>query len=440
MTMFDASFKILELIAYVVFMFNLIYLEERRLKKSIISIVSFFIIGQLLNIFNFFVILKIPILISFQSIILYFFLKVALRKSIYYSTLLTFLAIISEIFAVFILSRFNIWQEAFVKLETTLPVNQIETMVIRCLFLSIFFLITLIYSTATICYDLVKKIKICLLIIIIFVFQLSFFIMLDKYIAVNMINFNIVIICTAFCFLSTIVYILFTYDINLYFLENRHRMENEFLSEQNKQIMRYYKLANHNNETTQKLKHDFSNQIQCLNQLINTDIKKAQEFIQEIEDMIIDTNQIYTTGNPIVDTILTIKELEAKEVNIKTDITVGKIGDIIIADIDICNLLTNVLDNAIYANKKVDINNRNIKFKIASTDEYLVIKSSNNFDGKLIKQSKNILSSKRNYKNMGYGMKIINDIANKYNGQVSVTHNKNVFEITILLKISLKIY
>ncbi len=82
----------------------------------------------------------------------------------------------------------------------------------------------------------------------------------------------------------------------------------------------------------------------------------------------------------------------------------------------------------------LDIENRKISLGIYNYEKNLVIYSKNfyiedktktNFFG----------TSKQDSRFHGYGLEIIKDITEKYNGQISIEHGGGVFEIVIMLPV-----
>ncbi len=91
-------------------------------------------------------------------------------------------------------------------------------------------------------------------------------------------------------------------------------------------------------------------------------------------------------------------------------------------DLDISNLFSNILDNAM---ENIDSKNKKIKLSVYKKMNYVMVKCSNTTDTKKKKLDKGEYH--------GYGLKIINDIAKKYNGELRINQDKNKYEITILL-------
>ena len=90
-------------------------------------------------------------------------------------------------------------------------------------------------------------------------------------------------------------------------------------------------------------------------------------------------------------------------------INVEENAEIKISNYDLCRILTNLIDNQIEATDNF-LENRDVELFIKITPANIVIKSTNMY--------KNSSKKKPTNKDFhGYGQKIINDIAKKYNGK-----------------------
>ncbi len=220
--------------------------------------------------------------------------------------------------------------------------------------------------------------------------------------------------------------------------------EFEFAKLQRKLQFEYYQLASENAEEAAALKHEINNHLQLAYALFSQKDKnkvKAMQLVEEIEKKVNVLNKIVYCGNSIINTILAIKTAEANSFGIETDIQIGSIENIVIADIDLCSIFSNLYDNAIEACKKYQNKNKRIIIKAGERSGYLVIKVSNFCAEDIqVNQDGYIATSKKNKKEHGYGLKLIRAIAQKYDGATNISLEDGVFEVVVSLKINLKIY
>lgn len=201
----------------------------------------------------------------------------------------------------------------------------------------------------------------------------------------------------------------------------------------------YYKLANQSKDDVSKLNHDIRNQLQTAYSLLNDSNNNidAQNIVDNINYKIESLDNINYCKNSIVNTIISLKTTEAKKYEIPTKISLKDIDKLVLSDLDLCSIFSNLYDNAINCCIKNNSKENNF-INIMSSKEagYIVIKFLNWCDLDIAFNKKNtILTTNKDTKNHGYGLKILNDIANKYNGNLNMKHENNIFTTTLLLKI-----
>lgn len=99
-----------------------------------------------------------------------------------------------------------------------------------------------------------------------------------------------------------------------------------------------------------------------------------------------------------------------------------------ISDTDICRILVNMLDNAIEANEKED-KNKFIDLSIKENDGFIYLSTRNPFSGENIGST-----TKENKKEHGYGLRILNDFAQKYDGYFKTESQSNTLSSLVVLK------
>ena len=132
----------------------------------------------------------------------------------------------------------------------------------------------------------------------------------------------------------------------------------------------------------------------------------------------------------IITSFLNFKIKEAESKNINVDLT-SKINDeeIYIDKGDICRVINNIMNNAIEALQ--DCDTKSMKLFIGIAGGYLIIKSENPYKGSLLTDGEKIITIKKDKTKHGYGLKSINNIAEKYNGFMSILYEDNKFKIDV---------
>ena len=114
------------------------------------------------------------------------------------------------------------------------------------------------------------------------------------------------------------------------------------------------------------------------------------------------------------------------------DVSVPPILPFQAADLGI--LFGNIIDNAIEAVLQHPSSSNTIKLLARYEKETLIITCINSYNHKLIlNQSGELVSSKSDPTNHGYGIYSVKQVASKYHGSVSINFNNSLFTIKILL-------
>lgn len=349
-----------------------------------------------------------------------------------------FLLWLSEGLAVLAVQETDFWLEALGDVTELPGLSSWQELIIKSLLCIFFSAMTVCLTTLRSKLDWWSKGKILLIESAMVTFQLGFFLTLYGS-QMEAVNTQTILVCVVFCLLSGVIYGICCYDIQVSFSHQEQRLEQLYLSKEKAQVMYYYQLATQHAEETRQYRHDLSNQLQCLSALLQTDVPQAQLFLEQLEESVLLTTPIFSSGNAIVDTILTIKYHKASTLDIPMEIYADQVGSAVISDMDMCNLLCNVIDNAMDASLLLPKEQRNICLKLISKGEYIVLKCENSFNGKVKKRWGEMLSSKRNFVSKGYGLKILQEIAEKYHGSMLTSYEGTEFQVTVLLKILLKV-
>ncbi len=137
-------------------------------------------------------------------------------------------------------------------------------------------------------------------------------------------------------------------------------------------------------------------------------------------------------NNNIIESVLNIKAKEAQIKGIYIDYECRHTEGILISPLDIAVILGNSLDNAIEACDRIDTDfEKTIFLHIILKGDALMISIKNpvveNVD------INNLTSTKEDSDRHGFGVISMQQIANKYNGEVVFKCNNNIFTTTILL-------
>lgn len=178
--------------------------------------------------------------------------------------------------------------------------------------------------------------------------------------------------------------------------------------------------------------HDLKHQIAVLRS--EEDPRKREEFLNRMEEEIRSYEAQNKTGNRVLDTVLTTKNLYCA----KHGITFTCVADGTLLDfmdtMDICSIFGNALDNAIECEMKIpDKEKRLIHVTVSRQKNFLILRFENYFENELKYQEGQLATTKKEKEYHGYGLKSIYYTVNKYEGAVSIDAKENWFELKILI-------
>jgi len=194
---------------------------------------------------------------------------------------------------------------------------------------------------------------------------------------------------------------------------------------------KYYSQINDILEEMRIIKHNLKNSLIIMDTYSKTNQNdKLQKYI---DDLIGDTD-VYIVPKideeNIITSYLNYKVEQAKSRNIKVQIENRLITEILIDKTDICQVLGNIMDNAIEANEKN--NDKYINIFLYNNEDYMIIKSENPTNQPLIKKNNEISTTKENAKHHGLGLKSIIKIAEKYEGSMEAEVVEELFKIKVI--------
>lgn len=198
-----------------------------------------------------------------------------------------------------------------------------------------------------------------------------------------------------------------------------------------------YELSKENIELINQKSHDLKHQIQALRRLNKEEFDK---YLDNLEDTVGIYESIVKTGNDVFDTILTEKSLYCKKRNIQvTCVADGGQLDFI-ETIDIYAILGNALDNAIEAvDKFEDPEKRQIDVQIHRQKNFLVMNFINPIPEKLVFEDEFPVSTKKNKKYHGFGLRSIQYFVKKYDGVLNISEEDECFSLKIMIPVRRKL-
>lgn len=182
-------------------------------------------------------------------------------------------------------------------------------------------------------------------------------------------------------------------------------------------------------------RHDYHNHIQTLKAYFSLQrYAQMEEYLNELEQDLLQVDQLVKSGNLLVDAILNSKLTLAKEHHIALTCKAAVPPQLCISDIDLCVLLGNLLDNAIEACRKIDEAQRFLRIYIDIVHSQFYVSIMNAASQDIDFQETQYISKKRG--DHGHGMKRVKLVADKYEGYLNLKNEQGVFVSELMLPMS----
>ena len=217
--------------------------------------------------------------------------------------------------------------------------------------------------------------------------------------------------------------------------EKERLKSNLKLTEKLQKVQAYhYECLYENMASTRRMRHDLRHQFVVLqNYLENERAKEALAYLYKYQGDLSKQESTPLCVVPVLDALLKNWQETAANYGIKTDMMLELPPKLPVDDFDLCVLVGNLLENASEACQCVQQNERNATLKMRVIGNILVLTLDNTFNGKCVYSGNKLLSSKREYREPGIGLASVEDIANKYQGELQIKQKDNIFCVSVLL-------
>lgn len=211
--------------------------------------------------------------------------------------------------------------------------------------------------------------------------------------------------------LLNIVCFYMTYSLSK---SNSETEELRMLRQQEEYRTQYAEEIKNQYEEIRRMRHDMKQNFAVISALHNEGkYDEAKEYIDKISENLAKFDMIIDVENDFLNAILNFKLSIAQKRGIAVVCdSVSSIDGI--EDIDLCNIIGNILDNAIEAAEKCD--KGMIEVSIRSDENKIHILIANSIGSSVLTRNQELKSTKKDGFCHGYGVKTIKSIAEKYNG------------------------
>lgn len=154
-------------------------------------------------------------------------------------------------------------------------------------------------------------------------------------------------------------------------------------------------------------------------------------YLNELSDDILVQKKTVWTQVGILDTLLEQKKTKAESKGIEVRVQADRIVGLPFSDMEICTLFSNLLDNAIEDCEKIEDDRRWVAIQITRKSGMLYLTISNSIKDRPAEQEGKLITNKQNHQLHGYGIKSVQKIVRKYEGDFSYQIRESEFIVTI---------
>ncbi len=208
---------------------------------------------------------------------------------------------------------------------------------------------------------------------------------------------------------------------NLFLYYTDLQTEKEMLLLKNHQAENNLSTLQESSRQLAEARHNFTHHLTVLSGLARADKgTELKNYLAQLTEEIEQIEPLSLTLHPAVNAVATHAFNRAGQSGIKMNCNILLPPSLPVPDIDLCNYLMNLLDNALNAQKDVAENKRWISLTMHIRGSYLYIEASNALAHRVSIDETSGLCISEKGKGHGYGMKTMQDIAARYHSILSI--------------------
>lgn len=226
------------------------------------------------------------------------------------------------------------------------------------------------------------------------------------------------------------IYIGIIYLYKLIFKNMRLEKQIELLNQQREMTNKYYQENQKKYIEAQKLLHDFKKHIQIVEGLSGGEEKIKEEYIDSLINRINTLELKFKCSNRIINIIVWNKMQQCIELGIDFNIHMQDISFNFMSDMEVTSLFANLLDNSINSCEDSGLPKKSVDMRIHKFKNHIVINLKNTVGSEPILRNGKLVSKKAEH--YGLGIIILEEIVNKYNGNLGFEYMNNYFITKII--------
>ena len=188
-------------------------------------------------------------------------------------------------------------------------------------------------------------------------------------------------------------------------------------------------------EQTSRQRHDIRHHLLVIDSYIKTkNTGELNAYIEDYRTSLTPAADIYSENTALNSLIRYYKELSEERGSVFNS-SISLPGEPLLPDMDLCAIVSNLLENASEACMRMTSGSGFINVKIsATTNSLLAVIVENSYEGEIQRSGNTFISSKKKGRK-GIGISSVLNITEQYNGIAKFEYQDQIFKASVLLKI-----
>lgn len=198
----------------------------------------------------------------------------------------------------------------------------------------------------------------------------------------------------------------------------------------------YFERINDQCTEVRQIRHDIGNHLSAIAALLDSgDVSRAREYLGDVADKLLCPVLPAATGSRVLDMLLFHKrdQMQRMGIDLRPEFT-ADVSAFGISDHDLCVIFGNILDNAAEAVSRLPEGDRTVTLTVKKQMDMLLIFCKNKYAGERPSE-KSFATAKRDKAAHGLGLAGIRRTAKKYGGDISISDEGGVFEISVIITV-----
>lgn len=195
------------------------------------------------------------------------------------------------------------------------------------------------------------------------------------------------------------------------------------------------------NENLREMRHELKNHDAYMASLLAAgDYERLRVFFEDCQAINYDVLHYVSCGNPLVDAVVNAKMSLARSKGVQVQTMLAVPEGLPFADKDVFSLVANLLDNAIEGTLASDAPQGPVTLTVKPAGGYFVFSTTNPCNPRKVRRDPEgrLLTSKSNKELHGFGTKVIEGIAARYDGVARFKAKGKTFEADVMLAAGVK--